>query len=101
MMERRIMLTCREHLDRFFRTYPDPATQRRAMKVLRFLGTGGDPLSGKPGGWAGGIIYALATRGRRPCGVQGFLNTEFELFFGVSMDTVRRRAAQVERAMEI
>jgi hypothetical protein len=61
--------------------------QKRAMKVLRFLATGEDPLPGKPEGWAAGIIYALANRGRKACGVQGILNAESEQFFGVSMDT--------------
>ena len=92
---------CREHLDRFFKSYPDPAMQKRATKALRFLASGDAPLVGKPEGWAAGIIYALANRGRRACGVPGVLNAEFEQFFGVSMSTVRKRAAQVVRAINI
>jgi len=79
----------------------DPALQKRAMKAIRFLAAGDDPLAGKPGAWAAGIIHALVNRGRRACGVPGILNAEFEQFFGVSMSTVRKRAAQVLRAMEV
>jgi len=75
--------------------------QKRAMKVFHVLGTAGQPLSGKACGWAAGIIYALATRGRQACGVPGILNAEFEQFFAVSMSTVRKRAAQIMRAIEI
>ena len=92
---------CREHLDRFFASYRDAAMKKNAMKALRFLVASDEPLGGKSQGWAAGIIYALATRGRRACGVPGILNADFEQFFGVSMSTVRKRAAQVERAMEI
>ena len=92
---------CREHLDRFFTRYPDPTFQQRAAKALRFLSPGDAPLAGKPQGWAAGIVYALANRGRRACGVPGILNAEFEQFFRVSMSTVRKRAAQVLRAISI
>lgn len=92
---------CQRYLDRFFRSYPDPALQKRAMKALRFLAAGVAPLAGKPAGWAAGIIYALANRGRRACGVPWILNAEFEQFFGVSMGIVRKRAAQALRAVEV
>ena len=92
---------CREHLDRFLASHRDTSMQKDAMKPLRLLAAGDDPLSGKPEGWAAGIIYALATRGRRAGGVPGILNADFEQFFGVSMSTIRTRAAQVERALEI
>lgn len=91
---------CREHLGHFFTSYRDPAKQKTAMKALRFLAAGDEPVGGKPEGWAAGI-YALANRDRRACGVPGMLNAEVEEFFGVTMNTVRRRAAQVDRAMEI
>jgi len=93
--------TCRQNLERFFRHYPDQVMQESAMKALRFLASGGKPLAGKPEGWAAGILYYLANRYKRPCGVAGILNAEFEQFFGVSMDTVRKRAAHVMRAITI
>ena len=93
--------TCRLHLNHFFTQYRDPVMEKSAMKVLRFLMAGGELMRGKPEGWAAGIIYALANRGKRPCGVPGFLNAQFEQFLGVSMSTVRKRAAQVGREIEI
>ena len=99
--ESRIRQECREHLDRFFASYRDPAMQKIAMKALRFLAASDEPMGGKPEGWAAGIVYALANRDRWACGVPGMLNAEVEEFFGVTMNTIRRRAAQVERALEI
>jgi len=96
-----IQKLCREHLDRFFASYRDTVMQKSAMKALRFLVAGDEPMGGKPEGWAVGIIYALANRDRRACGVPGMLNAEVEQFFGVTMNTIRRRAAQVQRALEI
>ena len=93
--------TCGEHLDRFFASYGDTKMQKAAMKALRFLAAGDEPMRGKPEGWAAGIVYALANRDRRACGVPGMLNAEFEEFFGVTMGTVYKRAAQVERALDI
>ena len=92
---------CRDHLNRFFKSYPDPTMQKSALKALRFLASRDEPLGGKPEGWAAGIIYGLATRHRRPCGVPGILNAEFEQFFDVSMSTVRKRAAQVMREVTV
>lgn len=87
---------CRERLDLFFGSYRDAAMQKSALKALRFLTACHTPLVGKPEGWAAGIIYALATRDRRACGVPGVLNSDFEQFFDVSMGTIRKRAAQIE-----
>lgn len=87
---------CREHLNRFFVAYPDPVRQQKSMKALRLLRASDKPLAGKSEGWAAGIIYAVATDGRTPCGVPGVLNSEFERFMGVTMSTTRYRAARVK-----
>ena len=71
------------------------------MKALRFLAAGYEPMRRKPEGWAAGTVYALANRDRRACGMPGMLNAEFEEFFGVTMSTVYRRAAEVEWALEV
>ncbi len=92
---------CQRFMDRFFVTYPDTALQRRANKALRFVAAGEEPMLGKPSGWAAGIIYAMANRDGRSCGMPGMLNADTEKFFGVSMSTIRKRAGQVERALEI
>lgn len=86
---------CREHLDRFFATYPNAVMQQRALHALRLLRAAEKPPAGKAEGWAAGIIYAVATDGRVRCGVPGLLNSEFERFMGVTMSTVRYRAARV------
>ncbi|MEW6199180.1 MAG: hypothetical protein AB1601_11045 [Planctomycetota bacterium] len=96
-----LMLTCRESLERFFGEHPDAATQQRALKALRLLAACEKPLPGKPEGWAAGIIYGLANRDRRACGVPGLLNREVEALFGVSMGTIRKRAAQIERLLAV
>jgi hypothetical protein len=88
-------LACRERLELFFGSYRDAVMQKRALKALRFLTACDKPLLGKPEGWAAGIVYALADRDRRACGVPGVLNSDFEQFFGVSMGTIRKRAAQI------
>ncbi|MGC9457336.1 MAG: DUF6398 domain-containing protein [Halothiobacillaceae bacterium] len=90
---------CRERLNRFFTSYRDTKLRTTAMKALRFLAAGDEPMRGKPEGWAAGIIYALANRDRRACGMTGMLNAELEEFFGVTMGTIRRRAEQVKQAL--
>ncbi len=92
---------CKEHLDRFFATYPDVVSQKCAINAARFLAADDKPLAGKPEGWAAGIIYALTNINRQACGVPGLLNSEFTEFFGVSMGTVRKRAARVVERMSI
>jgi len=82
-------------LDGFFRRHPNAAMEKRALKVLRLLLGSDASLAGASGGWTAGIIYAVANRDRRACGVPGILNSDFEALFGVSMGTVRKRAAQI------
>ena len=89
------VLACRELLEGFFANHPDETAQERAVRVLRFLTADNRLLGGRPEGWAAGIIYAVANRDRQACGVPRLLNSEFEAFFGVSMGTIRRRAAQI------
>ena len=86
---------CRAQLDRFFAAYPDATLQGRAMKALRMLRASEKPLKGKSEGRVAGIIYAVATDGRIPCGVPGLLNADFERITGVTMSTARYRAARV------
>ena len=96
-----VEFTCKEHLERFFASYPDSALQKCAAKAMRFLEAHEKPLTGKPEGWAAGIIYALANLDRQACGVPGLLNSEFAEFFGVSMGTIRKRAASVVERLSI
>ena len=92
---------CKEHLDRFFASYPDATLHKRAVEAARFLVADDKSLAGKAEGWAAGIIYAVANLDRQACGVPGLLNSEFTEFFGVSMGTVRKRAARVAERISI
>ncbi len=94
-------LACRERLELFFGSYRNAAMQKSALKALRFLTACDTPLLGKPEGWAAGIIYKLATGDRRACGVPGILNSDFEQIFGVTMGTIRKRAAQIEELLSL
>jgi len=96
-----IVQTCREHLERFFAGYDNPELRDRALKAVRFLAAAEKAPAGNPAGWAAGIVYAMANRYCIPCGVPGLLNAEFTAMMGVSMETVRTRAAQFNRIIEI
>src|SRR6185437_1315173 len=87
---------CREHLERFFGQYPDGTLNKRAMKALRLIAASGEPMPGRSAGWAAGIVYYLVNQCRQSCGVPGLLNSEFESIFGVTMSTIRKRAARIE-----
>lgn len=87
---------CRTLLDRYFASHADATMQMQAHKALRMLRASEKPLQGKAEGWAAGIIYAVANDGCFPCGVPGLLNSEFEQFMGVTMSTIRYRAARVK-----
>ena len=91
----------RSNWNRFFAAYPNPTLNTRAVKALRFLAIGEKALTGKPEGWAAGVIYAVANLDRRACGVPGLLNSELTEFFGVTMETIRRRAAHVVSGITI
>lgn len=86
---------CRDHINRFFAAYPNKAMQKRAYHALRLLRANGQALSGKAEGWAAGIIYAVFNDGKIPVGVPDVLNSDFERLMGVTMSTVRKRAARV------
>ena len=85
---------CRQSLEAFFSEYPNVRLKADAERVLEALESADLLLSGKAAGWAAGIVYAV---GSTICGVPGLLNAELEEAFGVSMSTVRRRAAAVRR----
>lgn len=92
---------CSSEIDRFYQRHGNVAMRAVALKVLRML-EGSDPnLRGNSSGWAGGIVYFVANRDRTPCGVPGLLNSELAEFFGVAIETIRRRAADVRRRLEI
>jgi hypothetical protein len=93
--------SCRSALARFFAGHPDPTLQARVLKALRFLSASAEPLLGKAEGRAAGLVYAMANRDRFPCGIPALLNADFAAWFGVAMETIRRRAAEIDRRLEI
>lgn len=79
---------------RFFRQFPNRRLQTTTDQILRQLLELNVPMGGNPGGWAGGIVYAVSSVG---VGVPGILNKELEEAFKVSMSTIYKRAAQVRK----
>ena len=98
---RNFELECKDFLNRFFDSYHNDDLRMRSLKALRFLAAGDEPLLGKPGSLAAGIFYALSNRERNRCGVPGLLNRDLEKFFGVTMNTIRTRATQIEKLLVI
>ena len=93
--------TCQQLLTSFFKTYPNPHLQIEVNRILKRLLALKIPMPGKQGGWAGGIIYALANQYCRPCGIPGLLNKESEEFFNVSIETIYRRARRIRELLVI
>ena len=93
--------SCQQLLTAFFTKFPDTLLQDEVNHALKRLLAYPTPMAGKPGGWAGGIIYAVANQGRRACGLPGLLNQECEEFFNVSMETIYRRAWQIRRLLAL
>ena len=94
-------MACQEELARFFAIHPDPSLHKRVTKALRLVANSEIPLAGRPQGWAAGAIYAVANLDRPACGIPGLLNSEVTEFFGVSMETIRRRAARVVSGISV
>lgn len=92
--------TCQQHLADYFKKYPNPSLQRETNGMLRGLLDFKVLMPGKPGGWAGGIIYAAINRYKRACGITGLLNKECEAFFGVSMSTIYKRSWMIRRMLD-
>jgi len=86
-------------LDAFFDRYPDEAFRGAAREVLDKLLANREDFSGKPGGWAGGLVYVISAwmplRRRHV-----ILNAELEDVFGTTMSTIRKRAEQIWRIIE-
>ena len=87
--------TCRQFLEYYFTKFPNLYLQVHADRILKVLMERQSPMPGKSGGWAGGIIYALANLGQRPCGVPGLLNKDLEKFFDTSMGAIYKRAEKI------
>jgi hypothetical protein len=93
--------TCQQLLAAFFKAHPNPKLQNEINRIMKRFDALKIPMHGKSGGWAGGIIYALANRNQSACGIPGVLNKECEDFFKTSMDTIYRRAYKVRNLLLI
>ena len=93
--------TCQKLLASFFNKHPNSNLQAETNRMLKKILVQKNSMHGKPGGWAGGIIYAAANQYRRSCGIPGFLNKESEEFFGVSMSTIYKRAWTIWESLGI
>jgi hypothetical protein len=80
----------------FFKKYPNVHLQIEVDRILKRLLALRIPMPGKPGGWAGGIVYAMSSIG---VGVPGALNRELEKSFNVSVGTIYRRAAVIRKLL--
>jgi len=90
---------CQCLLASFFTKFPNHRVQVEMDQILKIILAHEIPLPGKPGGWAAGILYAIANKWRQPCGILGILNKEIEEFFGVSMNTIYKQAAVISRLL--
>jgi len=90
--------SCQSLLTAFFKKFPNVELQVKVNQVMKKLTTLKFPMEGKPGGWAGGIIYAVSSIG---VGVPGVLNSEFEEAFRVSMGTIYKRAAMITELLSL
>lgn len=83
-------------LTAFFTNYPNARLKVETDRILKKLIACNVPMPGKPGGWAGGIVYAISSIG---VGVPGVLNSELEEAFNVSMGTIYKRAAAIRELL--
>lgn len=88
---------CRGLVTKFFDRFPDERFQSVASQLLEaFLGQ--RRCDGKPGGWAGGLVYALTKW--TDLGQHVVLNSDMEAVFGATMGTIRQRAEQAWPVIE-
>lgn len=82
---------CREMLHEFSARFPNERFQSAVLESLRNLLAQRDHFSGDPGGWAGGLVYIIASHAPK-VPHPTFLNRDLEAVFHVSMGTIRKRA---------
>lgn len=80
----------------FFENFPNDDLRDRVSRALAMLLKRQSDLPGDPGGWAGGIVYAVGSSG---CGVPDVMNADLEKAFGAKMAAIRKRAAQVRELL--
>jgi len=86
-------LACQKLVAAYFDQFPNAAFQYLVDWGLNDLMKYPINTQNKPGGWAGGLVHAVAQRSKpnKRC----VLNAEMEEIFGVSFGTIRTRAVQI------
>ncbi len=87
---------CAKLCSDFFDKFPNNDLRDLVSQALALLLKRQTDFPGNPGGWAGGIVYAVGSGG---CGVSGVLNAELEKAFGTTMGTIRKRAGEVTQVL--
>ena len=87
---------CAKLYSAFFDQFPNDDLRDRVSIALALLLKRKTEFPGAPGGWAGGIAYAV---GSLSCGVQGVLNADMEKAFGASMNTIRKHVHEVREVL--
>lgn len=80
----------------FFEKFPNDELCNLVSHALSLLLKRQADFPGDPGGWAGGVAYAVGATG---CGVPDVMNSDLEKAFGTTMTTIRKRAAQVKQVL--
>ena len=80
----------------FFEVFPNDELRDLVSQALALLLKRRADFPGDAGGWAGGIVYAVASSG---CGVPGVMNADLEKAFGSKLATIRKRAEQVKEVL--
>ncbi len=78
----------------FFEKFANNDLRDLVSRALAMLLERQRDFQGDPGGWAGGIVYAVGSSG---CGVPEAMNADMEKAFGTNMAMIRKRAAQVRQ----
>ncbi len=87
-------LRCRQMLDEFSSRFPDEAFHFSALQSLEHLVAQRNDCYADPGGWTGGLLYMIAKHNIYVSHPR-FHNRDLEEVFGVSMDTIRKRAVHL------
>jgi hypothetical protein len=89
---------CYKILAAYFARFPNDVFRRRVYRQIPALLKAKPVLPGKLEGWMAGLVYAVTSN---RCGVPDVLNHDFEQAFGVTMNTVYRRAAAIRRELDL
>ena len=94
--DRQFERACARLYIEFFEKFPNNDLRDLVSQALASLLKKQTDFPGDPGGWAGGVVYAVGSSG---CGVPDVMNADLEKAFGTKMAMIRKRAAQVRQLL--